>query len=723
MTVSKIRDLMQERIIPESVLPQNIAAYLSDGEYIPPELDAFTFLNRLRSLGIGSADFLYLLKGCGAPDEAVQKIEQRPDMNLQSLIMTLDGSGLTSQDYTRMLYTARQLWEHTITMRLDLEEAQEEQPEPAPEPEPVYTAKQKKPAPEPVERAAERSEPEKPARVKTARQKKKTEPEFREYVGVKPIGKRDQPENGITEAADSGKPEKIDTYTAKQLKPRTEAPADDDEQVVPEQGSRRSGIIAGAVGAFVLCALSAGVELMGFSAAESGGNTVHFAEDSTEIFAEISAAYTAENLGGMNIQPIFGRQQVFGELLIDPGTQLGTFSSGNTIWCAEPERITVYSAEGDTSAIAAEVLPPEGAQFLTVFQTDNGIVAVYSGEADCGVTGIDSAGQSYLAGQCGVLTDYCFDGDIVRLGSAYVPEYTKSFTADDTGEYLPFVSLNGSEKLIEVSDIAVSGTSMGCGYAVWGEYSLSSGELLGAKAALGDPVFSGAEHFTAVLRRENGSLLISVDEQGELLSEDAGETTSAAYGGGITATAEQTDNGRVVYLRGGDLKPLSGFSTGSDITALRIQNGTVYVWNGDKVSMAADVSDPASPTKLELTAARGTINGDYALCSSRTTSAITLTLYKLSDGRAVLTDTYAKSLTPKELESLQFGGANTAVINGAELCGAAYRWFDGVSVVDEFAQLGRSRSVKTLYDDRSGFTAAAVVDGKLTLISGNKIIK
>lgn len=105
-----------ERVVPESLLPQNIPASLMDEDSAPPELDAFTFLNRLRSLGIGSADFLYLLKGCGAPAEAVDKIEQHPDMNLQSLIVTLDGSGLTPKDYTRMLYTARQLWERTITM-------------------------------------------------------------------------------------------------------------------------------------------------------------------------------------------------------------------------------------------------------------------------------------------------------------------------------------------------------------------------------------------------------------------------------------------------------------------------------------------------------------------------------------------------------------------------------------------------------------------------------
>ena len=54
--------------------------------------------------------------------------------------------------------------------------------------------------------------------------------------------------------------------------------------------------------------------------------------------------------------------------------------------------------------------------------------------------------------------------------------------------------------------------------------------------------------------------------------------------------------------------------------------------------------------------------------------------------------------------------------------GAAYRYFDGVSVVDEFAELGRSRSLHTLYDDKTGYTGAAVVDGSLKLLSGDKIL-
>ena len=128
MTVSQLRDRMTEKVVPEKLMPQNIVEFLMDEDAELPELDAFTFLNRLRALGIGSADFLYLLSGCGAPAEAVEKVRKNPAMNLQGLILTLDGAGLTSQDYTRMLYTARQLWERTLTMRLE----DEEQNEPAP---------------------------------------------------------------------------------------------------------------------------------------------------------------------------------------------------------------------------------------------------------------------------------------------------------------------------------------------------------------------------------------------------------------------------------------------------------------------------------------------------------------------------------------------------------------------------------------------------------------
>ena len=55
MTVSQLRDRMTEKVVPEKLMPQNIVEFLMDEDAELPELDAFTFLNRLRSLGIGSA--------------------------------------------------------------------------------------------------------------------------------------------------------------------------------------------------------------------------------------------------------------------------------------------------------------------------------------------------------------------------------------------------------------------------------------------------------------------------------------------------------------------------------------------------------------------------------------------------------------------------------------------------------------------------------------------
>ena len=118
--------------------------------------------------------------------------------------------------------------------------------------------------------------------------------------------------------------------------------------------------------------------------------------------------------------------------------------------------------------------------------------------------------------------------------------------------------------------------------------------------------------------------------------------------------------------------------------------------------MAVDISDTSSPKALDLTSADGVVSGDYALCGAVSKTGITLTLYKLESKKAVQADSFAKALTASEVESFRFSGTNCFVINGTDCSGAAYRYFDGVSVVDEFAELGRSRSLHTLYDDKTG---------------------
>lgn len=122
MTIEELRSAMRRKVVPEEVVPQNVISCLIDEDAEPPKPDAFTFLMRLRALGIGSTDFVNLLEGCGAPDGVVAKIKQNPAMNLQGLILTLENSELDSDDYTRMLLTARQVWERTLTLRLEKSE-------------------------------------------------------------------------------------------------------------------------------------------------------------------------------------------------------------------------------------------------------------------------------------------------------------------------------------------------------------------------------------------------------------------------------------------------------------------------------------------------------------------------------------------------------------------------------------------------------------------------
>lgn len=697
MTVSEIRSLMLEKVIPESLLPQNIAVCLMDENAAPPELDAFTFLNRLRSLGIGSADFLYLLKGCGAPEEAVSKIEQHPDMNLQTLIITLESSGLTPKDYTRMLYTARQLWEHTITMRIDsgeLEAAAESRQEEQPEPQ---------------DPAGSEESTVQEAPVLTARQKKRTIDDLAEELGIA-AEIEDEPE---------------EKYTARQRKRRKEETAPETEPEQPAEvredspKARRNAIIAAAAGAAVLFAIDPLMDILGFTAPGSSGGEFQFASDNAAVFSEIYTAYTNGRISSEKTQKLSENEQIFGDMLINSGKELGVFSSGNTLWSAEPDGISVYAL--DSGGLAAHVLPPEGAEFMNVVQTDSGVAAVYSGDTECGLIGVDDSGETWSCGQSGTLTDIFCGEDVIRLGSVYTPGFTKSFTVDDVLEYLPYGSKNGQHTAFSPAEIAVSGSADGCSYAVWGEYAAENGEQKKRLAALGSPIYSGAESFTAAMTRENGSAELTSDG-GSLVSAELPEITACAAGNGVIADAEIYDGGVTVYLRDSALKPLAAFTTGGEIDHLRISGNVVYVGSGGSTVMAVDISDTSSPKALDLTSADGVVSGDYALCGAVSKTGITLTLYKLESGKAVQADSFAKALTASELESFRFSGTNCFVINGTDCSGAAYRYFDGVSVVDEFAELGRSRSLHTLYDDKTGYTGAAVVDGSLKLLSGDKIL-
>lgn len=204
-----------------------------------------------------------------------------------------------------MLYTARQLWEHTITMRIDsgeleaaAESRQEEQPEPqdpagseesivqeapaseksTPEesaetteptepsepPRPVRTARQKKRR---TEESYEDESPEQEAPVLTARQKKRTIDDLAEELGIA-AEIEDEPE---------------EKYTARQRKRRKEETAPETEPEQPAEvredspKARRNAIIVAAAGAAVLFAIDPLMDILGFTAPGSSGGEFQFA--------------------------------------------------------------------------------------------------------------------------------------------------------------------------------------------------------------------------------------------------------------------------------------------------------------------------------------------------------------------------------------------------------------------------------------------------------------
>ncbi len=79
---------------------------------------------------------------------------------------------------------------------------------------------------------------------------------------------------------------------------------------------------------------------------------------------------------------------------------------------------------------------------------------------------------------------------------------------------------------------------------------------------------------------------------------------------------------------------------------------------------------------------------------------------------------------PELLSTLEFGGINTVIADGVRF-GAGYRYFDGVSVISEYAVMedsGQVHPIKELFDDRTGFTLAFKHNGNIYAQCGGGIV-
>lgn len=762
MTVSQLRERMTEKVVPEKVMPQNIIAYLMDEDAEIPELDAFTFLNRLRGLGIGSADFLYLLKGCNAPEEAIAKIESNPAMNLNSLILTLDGSGLTSQDYTRMLYTARQLWERTLTMRILNEDAPEPDVKqyvprakiaesyPAPAEE-ILPAEKILPAEENTEEPAEQSVPEQETEAEEAAPpedypeednqaeeqpadmysvdsiiaeltggkgntqapaQENAEPEnepakseeFREETA------EEEPQGEASEETELNITARVFTETS-QLEKLSESELEsenggqDGEDAEPDEeptkresgGYSKGALITSAAGAAVVVAVGAVIGALGFAPAEKQ-DKLRCAADAAEIFGEIYRSYNNGAVGGENIVTALSPEtELFGGKLVNKPEGLGIYSVDGEIYFCGSGAVSVWG-KGELSA-------PEGTEFISVFEQDGALFAVFTG-SESGFMRIEDGSEVYVSAQDGELCDIVIEDGAVKLGTAYVPDYKESFFASQTEFYLP----TAGGALISPEQVLLSGED-GCGYALSASYSLSDGSVQSVGAVLGNPIFASADGAYACIKSAEGCELILRGEEPTSVSTSA--VSAAAAGSGVYADYSPQEG--MLYIRGADGTALSALNNfPKQPQKLLFAGNTLVVFGEDGVILAADCTTPAQPVIIEQEPLYGAARGDYLLTVEDDDVGFRLTLWQNIDGAAQESSAYTKTLTAAEKKTLEFGGMDMFYV-GEGCAGAAYRYFDGVSVISEFVLFGKKHQVVTLYDDPTGITAISELDGKICI--------
>lgn len=792
MTVEEMRRAMREKVVPEEVVPQNVVNCLIDEDAEPPKLDAFAFLMRLRTLGIGSADFIALLEGCDAPESVVNKIKQNPAMNLQGLVLTLEGSELTTEDYTRMLLTARQVWERTLTLRLERsekisldmktesEEAEEEHSESSKEDvygeteepdsadeddfyydedlqemsftavfnkineeirEGVLTAEAPAAEPEEVredaqtaEAAADVSEPREDQlieetdaesdsfaaafdKIKSGKQLAVTT-EIEKQAAAGAVGDTTAlvgiDEELLRESFDNISEETDETEEPlNETADYNEDYEDDiDETDEDENTSRvyhKGAIIGGAVGAAVL--VGAGF-FIGRYAVGKDARSFHYAEDSVEIFNKIYHAYNDDE------EPVPGGdkayamesgdcREIFGDLLIGGGDNKNSFASfsyNDMTYTLSEESISVSKTENGTVTPLEALVPPEKARFVAAFDDNGKLYAMFSGKQS-GFMKISGGKAELMVRQDGVLTDFDMSGGEMRLGTVYTPSFGHTFEIADEDMYLPRTGA-AELKPISAQDVIISETK-GYSYGVSAEYSAENGELQDVCAVIGDPVAASADGRFA-LNGDTGILLKADDNKFAVENTDK-LSRATFYKNGCAVVGETSEDGSVPDIMLFDTEfqhkaNLTGLS--EKVSGMWFDDGVLAVKCGSGSPIYTDCSVLDAPKLLSVKTEDGVVMGNSALTFAADDKALVITRYDLANGAAQKTAEYSKELS-SEISDVKFGGAETAAVNGNQ-SGAAYSYFDGVSVISEYVVFadGAQPQTVSVFDDKTGFTAA-----------------
>ncbi|MDE7231338.1 MAG: hypothetical protein K2N56_12725 [Oscillospiraceae bacterium] len=483
---------------------------------------------------------------------------------------------------------------------------------------------------------------------------------------------------------------------------------------------KKGAVIAAGVGAAVL--IGANVIVAQFIGKQDE-NKIAYAESAEDIFAEIYYANEAGIKGADTVSEYqTDYSKVFGDLLIC-GNGLGTFTSGSSVYSVSENKITASAFQGGALTALGTFEPEDGTKFVAAFETGDSLIAVYSGNdaanngGDCGYLRIKDGQTLYTVRQSGRLTDLEVKDGEIRIGSVYTPSFRLQpgetrFGAEDTGVYLPKIGTD--EKTIEPQNVILSKTQ-GYSYALSAGYVLEGGTVISAKAAIGNPVYASADgrfimngSETKKDVTEEYGLMISANGE-DIAYERCGKVgCAAAFGNGIAAL----ENGKPI-LRDGEFKYCSELGTTSRIpTKMRFSDNMLVLSDNDGIFLTADCSELSAVRLRNLKQINGDCVGNSAITLEADTNGIKLTRYVLENGKEKEIVSFTRELTSDQIKTLVCGTAN-AMVAADERCGAAYSYFDGVSVISEYVTLSDASEAATLFDDKTGFEYAFMMDGKI----------
>lgn len=476
----------------------------------------------------------------------------------------------------------------------------------------------------------------------------------------------------------------------------------------------KGAIITAAAGAAVVFGASVGVTLIPEPPVIK---SITYAADNTEIFKEIYYSHSDNIKGGEKVcSPVYDYNEIFGDLLVN-SDGFGTFSEGNNIYTVTSEAVSVSVFNNAALIPSNDILPPVGTAIVDVFEENGALVTVFSGTDECGFMRISGGQTLFTVRQDGLMTDFDYkDGDIL-IGSVYTPRFTHTFGVQDSMIYMPCLGAD-QKNALQPQSVIPSGTK-GYSYGISAAYSSANGATQSAVAALGNPI-SASTDGRFILSGEEEDMLMTVGSE-EITVVKAAGIQLAAFGDKGSATYEH-DN---ISLRDRDGNVMSVIANPSQKVKSMWFEGDMLKLSGDNgVFITMDCSDLTAPKVAELKPVNGTVSGDNAVIFGSGANSLTIAHYKLENGAASLVNTYTKALSPELLGSLEFGGTNTVIVDGVRF-GAGYRYFDGVSIISEYAVMedsGKVYPVKQLYDDRTGFTLAFKQGGNIFAQCGGGIV-